>query len=178
MISGIDLEFSKEALKHLTATGGILVGAVLFRLAAGYLVKAIVKKFEDDNPEEDTAVEKRMYTISSIVNNAINIFILVVAMLTIMSEWGLDIGPLLAGAGIIGLAVGFGAQTLVKDVVTGFFILLENSFNVGDDVELSGKVGKVIKMNLRTTVLIDEESNVFTIPNSTIGPIKKMPAKD
>ena len=177
MIFGLDLELSKEALKQVTMTGGIIAGAVIFRLLAGIIVRTVVRKFEDDSPEDDSDVEKRAFTIASIVNSAINVFLLVIAILTIMSEWGIDIGPLLAGAGILGLAIGFGAQELVKDVVTGFFILIENSFNVGDQVEIAGQTGKVLKMNLRTTILIDDEDNVYTISNASINAIKKLPNK-
>jgi small conductance mechanosensitive channel len=82
---------------------------------------------------------------------------------------GIDIGPLLAGAGIVGLAVGFGAQSLVKDVISGFFMLLENQMNVGDVVEIAGKAGLVESMNLRITVIRDFEGKVHIVPNGEIA---------
>jgi len=86
----------------------------------------------------------------------------------VLGEFGIDLKPILAGAGILGLAVGFGAQTLVKDVITGFFILLENQIRVGDTVTAAGCTGVVEAVNLRTTVLRDFDGTTHIIPNSAI----------
>jgi small conductance mechanosensitive channel len=86
----------------------------------------------------------------------------------VLGEFGVDLKPILAGAGILGLAVGFGAQTLVKDVITGFFILLENQIRVGDTVTAAGCTGVVEAVNLRTTVLRDQDGTTHIIPNSAI----------
>ena len=86
----------------------------------------------------------------------------------VLAEFGVDLKPILAGAGILGLAVGFGAQTLVKDVITGFFILLENQIRVGDTVTAAGCTGVVEAVNLRTTVLRDLDGTTHIIPNSAI----------
>ena len=91
----------------------------------------------------------------------------------LFSLWGVDIAPLLAGAGVVGLAIGFGSQALVKDIVTGFFILFENQFNVGDTIEASGKKGRVQAINLRTTIIIGEDETKYIIPNSSITMIAK-----
>ncbi|MGB2696402.1 MAG: mechanosensitive ion channel family protein, partial [Candidatus Zixiibacteriota bacterium] len=89
-------------------------------------------------------------------------------------ELGLDIGPILAGAGILGLAVGFGAQTLVKDVISGFFILMEDQYRVGDVVEVAGIGGLVEQMSLRVTILRDLEGKVHYIPNGSISTATNM----
>ena len=89
----------------------------------------------------------------------------------ILSQWGVNIAPLLAGAGILGLAVGFGTQTLVKDIVTGFFILLEGNYNIGTEIEIAGVKGEVKKINLRTTVLEADKGIIHIIPNSKITDI-------
>jgi small conductance mechanosensitive channel len=94
--------------------------------------------------------------------------LVVVTGMVILRELGFDIGPIIAGAGIVGLAIGFGAQHLVKDVISGFFILLENQYRVGDTVELNGKSGLVESVNLRTTVLRDQEGRVHIVPNGSI----------
>jgi small conductance mechanosensitive channel len=86
----------------------------------------------------------------------------------------MDIGPLIAGAGVAGLAIGFGAQSLVKDVITGFFILLEDQIRVGDVVEAGGVSGLVESMNLRTTVLRDLQGRVHVIPNGEIKVVTNM----
>lgn len=167
-----DIDLGPQITESLIKTGAIIIGALVFRLIAEIVIRAIVRRFEDDNPDEDTLLEKRVYTLSSIIKNTVNIGIIGATILTVMSQWGIDIAPLLAGAGIVGLAIGFGSQAIVRDVVTGFFILLENTYNVGDEVELAGKKGRVEEMNLRTTIIVDEEGNRFTIPNSSISIIQ------
>jgi small-conductance mechanosensitive channel len=100
---------------------------------------------------------------------SIGIFVIVfVAALEILSLLGLNLGPLLASAGIAGLAIGFGAQTLVKDFINGFFILLENQYDIGDNVRIAGVKGIVEDMTLRRTVLRDEDGTVHVVPNSEI----------
>jgi small conductance mechanosensitive channel len=92
-----------------------------------------------------------------------------VSIMLVLSEIGLDLGPILAGAGVVGLAIGFGAQTLVKDLIGGFFILFENQFRVGDVISTSGVAGLVEAITLRTTILRDLEAKVHVIPNGSIG---------
>ncbi|MCX7966204.1 MAG: mechanosensitive ion channel family protein, partial [Syntrophorhabdaceae bacterium] len=92
----------------------------------------------------------------------------------ILKELGINIGPVLAAAGIVGLAVGFGAQSLVKDVIGGFFIILEDQIRVGDVVEIGGKSGLVEKIGLKTTVLRDLSGNVHFVPNGEIKVVTNM----
>ncbi len=117
---------------------------------------------------------KRTQTLARIVETTLRVVILTGALLMILRQVGIEIGPLLAGAGVIGLAVGFGAQSLVKDVIGGFFILLENHMNVGDVVKISGVAGLVESINLRVTVLRDLEGNVHIVPNGEIGVVTNM----
>jgi small conductance mechanosensitive channel len=103
------------------------------------------------------------------VTSSVGIFVIIfVAGLEILSLLGINLGPLLASAGIAGLAIGFGAQTLVKDVINGFFILLENQYDIGDNIRVAGVKGTVEAMNMRSTVLRDEDGTVHIIPNSEI----------
>ena len=103
------------------------------------------------------------------VTSGVGIFVIIfVAGLEILSLLGINLGPLLASAGIAGLAIGFGAQTLVKDVINGFFILLENQYDIGDNIRVAGVKGTVEAMNMRSTVLRDEDGTVHIIPNSEI----------
>src|SRR5437588_6665764 len=90
------------------------------------------------------------------------------AVLQAVPLFGLNLGPLLASAGIAGLAIGFGAQTLVKDVINGFFILLENQYDIGDNIRVAGVKGTVEAMNMRSTSLRDEDGTIHIIPNSEI----------
>lgn len=96
------------------------------------------------------------------------VVILFVCLLEVLSLLGLNLGPLLASAGIVGLAVGFGAQTLVHDVINGFFILLDDQFDLGDSIRIAGVKGTVEQMTLRRTVLRDDDGTLHTVPNSQI----------
>ena len=103
------------------------------------------------------------------VTSSVGIFVIIfVAGLEILSLLGINLSPLLASAGIAGLAIGFGAQTLVKDVINGFFILLENQYDIGDNIRVAGVKGTVEAMNMRSTVLRDEDGTIHIIPNSEI----------
>ncbi len=101
-------------------------------------------------------------------------FILFLTALSVLETIGIDMKPLLASAGVAGLAIGFGAQTLVKDVINGFFILIENQYEVGDNVKIGGVQGAVELMTLRRTVLRDADGTVHVIPNSTISVVSNM----
>ena len=112
--------------------------------------------------------ENRSKTLSAIIASTLGIILVVVALFMILSELGIDIGPLLAGAGVIGIAVGFGAQSLIKDLLGGMFILIEDQYNKGDVVKIAGIAGLVEEVNLRRTVLRDLEGIVHSIPNGQI----------
>jgi small conductance mechanosensitive channel len=99
----------------------------------------------------------------------VGVFVIIfVAALTVLPLLGLNLGPLLASAGIAGLAIGFGAQTLVHDFINGFYILLENQYDIGDTVRIAGVKGAVEEMSLRRTVLRDDDGTLHTVPNSQI----------
>jgi len=112
--------------------------------------------------------ENRSKTLSAIIASTLGIIILLVALFMILSELGVDIAPLLAGAGVIGIAVGFGAQSLIKDLLGGIFVLLEDQYNKGDVVQIAGISGLVEEVNLRRTVLRDLDGIVHTISNGQI----------
>ena len=111
---------------------------------------------------------RQVKTLVGVVHSVGAFAIFFVAALQILSQLGFNLGPLLASAGIAGLAIGFGAQALVKDVINGFFILLENQYDIGDTVRAAGVRGSVEDMSLRRTVLRDDDGTVHTIPNSEI----------
>ena len=153
----------------------ILVVAVLaFRLVRGF-VHGIFKALLDREVREGAAQElttleltKRMETLDSLGVNVLQFFIVVIAGLMILDLLGLDIGPAVAGLGIVGIAVGFGAQSLVKDYFNGALILIENQYGKGDVVRVGGVEGTVEDLTLRRTTLRDFEGNVHTVPNSAI----------
>jgi small conductance mechanosensitive channel len=132
------------------------------------LISVVVKQ------KEDPEFQKRTQTLGSIMRYVLMIAILIVAAITVLKELGVEIAPVLAAAGIVGLAVGFGAQSLVKDVISGFFILLEDQIRVGDVVQIAGKGGLVEKINLKTTILRDLAGNVHYVPNGHIDVVTNM----
>ncbi len=158
-------------------THGLRILVILFlawvaiRLAKG-ISRRMVKFFVQQR--EEMEFQKRAQTVGEVVRYAMMVAIVVVASMTVLREIGINIGPILAAAGIVGLAVGFGAQSLVKDVISGFFILMEDQIRVGDVVQIAGKGGLVEKVNLRTTVLRDASGNVHYIPNGQIDVVTNM----
>jgi len=168
------MPFSLDSIIRWLLTHGIKIGLILLgAFIAHRIIKVIVRKFETSVRKEGTVVatemEKRAKTLARIIQTALLGVILVIAFMMIIKELGLDIGPIIAGAGILGLAVGFGAQTLVKDVISGFFILLEDQYRVGDVVQIAGIGGLVEHMSLRVTILRDLEGKVHYVPNGSVA---------
>lgn len=153
--------------------------AVVWLLAWGawVVVRIIARRIElavDDGDDTTlTAAEKRGQTIAQLLRSVGRVVIVVIGLLMTLSLF-IDIAPLLAGAGILGLAVSFGAQSLVKDVISGFFILFENQFAIGDVIEVAGKSGVVEGMTLRVTQLRDLEGRVHVVPNGQIAVVTNM----
>lgn len=117
---------------------------------------------------------QQIQTLAAVINSIGTFVILFVVTLQILPLLGLNLGPVLASAGIAGLAIGFGAQTLVKDFINGFFVLLEDQYNIGDTVRLAGVKGTVENMTLRRTELRDDDGTVHIIPNSQVQIVSNM----
>src|SRR5213596_348849 len=113
-------------------------------------------------------IEQRTETLRYIIRSVSRGILVVILALTVSSELGFDIAPILASAGIAGLAVGFGAQSLVKDVISGFFVLFEDQYGVGDVAKIGDFTGVVERMTLRATVLRNLEGQVYVVPNGNI----------
>jgi small conductance mechanosensitive channel len=152
----------------------VLVAFVAMRLVR-VSIHSVVKTLLDREATEGTAQElsaielkKRMDTLDELGARAIQAFIAIIAGLMVLGKLGLDIGPAVAGLGVIGIAVGFGAQALVRDYLTGALILIENQFSKGDVVRLAGAAGTVEDFTLRRTTLRDLDGVVHTIPNGEI----------
>jgi small conductance mechanosensitive channel len=122
----------------------------------------------------DDEYKKRADTLSAVILYLIGATIITVAVLMILATLKIEIGPVLAAAGVVGLAVGFGAQHLVQDVISGFFILLDDEIRVGDVVDIAGKGGLVERLNLRMVVLRDLAGNVHYIRNGKIDIVTNM----
>lgn len=145
----------------------VLIAYGLRRITVFY-----VQRFEDEVTAGATIGEleqnKRARTLGSIINKVVTGLIVGIAAVLIMNEVGLNVAPILTGAGIAGIAVGFGAQTLVRDVLSGFFLILEDQVRVGDIAEINGTTGLVEQINVRTIVLRDIRGTVHVIPNGAI----------
>lgn len=144
---------------------------VILTWIARRILKIAISRFEKSLEQKGvvaTEREKRSKTLSGIISTTISAIIYTVALMMIITECGVDIAPLIAGAGIAGLAIGFGAQSLVKDVISGFFLIMEDQIRVGDVANVAGVGGLVESINLRTTRLRDVEGKVHIIPNGSI----------
>ncbi|MEA2113581.1 MAG: mechanosensitive ion channel [Patescibacteria group bacterium] len=148
----------------------VLIIALFFlgRVVLRMIVKRFVLLVDDGDDAHTSQKEKRAETLGHIIVTTGNIVIYVVILLMALSLFGVNIAPILAGAGVVGLAIGFGAQSLVKDFVSGLFILVENQYGIGDKVKIGSFEGKVVKITMRSTALRDDEGKTFYISNGLI----------
>ena len=155
---------------HGLRMGGVVVVATILGLLLGEFVPLIIRRTVargmEGQPQEE--IDKRAQTLSSALAAAGQVVVLLVAGFMVLSELGLNIGPILAGAGVAGIAIGFGAQSLVKDIIAGVFVLLENQYRVGDVVKIADVQGLVEDINLRRTVLRDMDGAVHVVPNGEV----------
>jgi small conductance mechanosensitive channel len=131
------------------------------------VARRIIATVDDGDDSTMTSAEKRGHTVAQLVRSVARVVILAIASLLTIAQF-FSIGPLLAAGGILGLAVSFGAQSLVKDIIAGFFVLVENQFAVGDVIEAAGKSGTVERMTLRVVMLRDLRGVLHVIPNGQI----------
>ena len=167
------------------AAGAWLIGAglriVVIAIAAYVVVRigwAAARRFEREM-SRGTGLDgiertKRAQTVGRLLQKTLSIVVAVMAGLMILRELDIDITPVLTGAGIAGLAIGFGAQTLVRDVISGFFLILEDQVRVGDVAVVNGQGGLVEQVNLRTIVLRDESGTVHIFPNGEVKTLANM----
>ncbi len=153
---------------RIAAIVGVAVALdyALHRLIPRALRLTVERQMKEREEEE---IQQRVDTLSSVFTAGGRVIIVLVTLLTLMPLAGISIGPLLAGVGILGLAVGFGAQSLVKDVISGLFILLDNQYSKGDVVTVAGISGLVEDVGIRRTVLRDLDGIVHYIPNGEIA---------
>ncbi|HPU30728.1 MAG TPA: mechanosensitive ion channel family protein [Syntrophorhabdaceae bacterium] len=168
--------FFKKGAEWLLSNGLRILFIVLFTWFFLKLKKKVTERFITFllQKKEDAEFQKRTQTLVTIIRYALTAVILAVASMMILKELGINIEPVLAAAGILGVALGFGAQSLVKDILSGFFIILEDQIRVGDVVEIGGKSGLVEKIGLKTTVLRDLAGNVHFVPNGEIKVVTNM----
>jgi small conductance mechanosensitive channel len=139
---------------------------LMFQYLIPRFVRRTVSTRMKDKPGAE--IQKRTRTLSRVLRKTVGILVGIMIVFTILDEIGINIGPALAGLGVVGIAVGFGAQSLVKDVINGLFILMENQFGIGDVVKVGDIKGLVEEVNLRRTILRDIDGAVHYIPNGEI----------
>jgi small conductance mechanosensitive channel len=146
----------------------VIVGYFVLILFIKYLTRKFVRLAEDEDRTTRSEREKRADTISGIINASARVFFAIIALFMILREFGINITPLLTGAGVAGVAIGFGAQSLIRDFLHGFFILAEDQFRVGDVVKIGDHAGLVERISMRVTRLRSLDGTVHIVPNGQI----------
>lgn len=154
----------------LIAAGAWILNKILCRIIIRAVRIAVVR---DKNMTEE-AERQREDTLIRIFTGATRIVIIILAVLMILQEAGIKIGPILAGAGIAGVAIGFGGQYLIKDIITGLFLIIENQYRIGDVVNINSTGGTVQDISLRKTTLRDLDGTVHHIPHGTITQVSNL----
>jgi small-conductance mechanosensitive channel len=150
---------------------GIIVVAVVIYFLLRRLIPSILRRMVTARMrgQDEDEIKQRVDTLSRVLVGVGAVVIGIIVLLTILAEVGVSIAPALAGMGVVGIAIGFGAQSLIKDFLSGIFILVENQYSVGDVVQIAGITGIVEEINLRRTVLRDLDGIVHSVPNGEIS---------
>ena len=167
---------ASETGRTVIGTLASIVAIALIAVIVLEVVSTLVDRYLTQIDETGALVERsqRARTLLPLARNALRAVVGVIAALMILSEIGLDIAPVLAGVGVAGLAIGFGAQTMVRDIITGLFILLEDSVAVGDVVTAGGHTGTVEAITIRTIRMRDLQGHVHTVPFSSVDTVSNM----
>lgn len=168
MVNNLSSFLTVENLFHIAT---LLVIALFARLLVALFLDGMVRKLAANT------ARPRVKTLSSIVAGILTTVIWLLTLLFLLKEIGFDTTPLLASAGIVGISIAFGAQTLVKDWISGFFLLIEDQFREGEIIEIAGKKGEVEKTAHRTVVIKEKDGQVTTIPYSAITTVTNFSRK-
>ncbi len=168
-----DTRLGQRILRSTITIGLLLIGSIV----AWEVVSAMIERFLASTDRNGTRIERsaRVRTLLPLLRNAFLVVLVTMVSLITLSELGVNIAPLLAGAGVVGLAVGFGSQTLVKDIITGLFILFEDSISIGDVVDVGGGHSGVVEaISIRSIRLRDGSGAVHTVPFNSVSTVKNM----
>ena len=159
----------------LSAIVIVLVADFLWRLARALIDRKLTSAAPADNLEVEEARRRaRLRTLLPILRNVLMVVVMTVAAMMVLSALGVEIGPLIAGAGVVGVAVGFGAQTVVKDVISGVFYLLDDAFRIGEYIQSGSYKGTVESFSLRSVKLRHHRGPLFTVPFGELGAVQNM----
>jgi moderate conductance mechanosensitive channel len=171
VVRWLSSEAGRAVLRHLVTVSLVLALTLVLWESINL---AIERSVADRDAEGNPRLSSRTLTLLNIIRHVVLVFLGLMALFVILADLGVNITPLLAGAGVIGLAIGFGSQKLVQDIITGMFVLFSDTMRVGDVVEVSGRAGMVEAVTLRTVVLRDYGGNVHTIPYSAIDTVTNL----
>ena len=152
--------------------GAVIVGWVIILVFRGFLGRwsnRVEAQYATSDDHEAREQGQRLITLTSVISLVLSIVVWVVVILTVMAVWGVPMAPLVTVGATLGVAVGFGAQDFVKDMIGGFFVLVEDQYSVDDVVQLAGVSGTVEAITLRTTVLRDLDGNRHHVPNGQVA---------
>ncbi|WP_287128683.1 mechanosensitive ion channel family protein [Candidatus Cyanaurora vandensis] len=147
----------------------LLVGSYLLLRGIDFALDRLRAYADDKDPAHVSDAEKRVEKINIILRSASRVIIVAIVVVNILEILGINIGPLLTGAGVVGVVIGFGAQSLVRDLLAGLFVVFEDQYRLGDVVRVDALTGTVERMGLRTTILRDLNGSVHIIPNGSIS---------
>lgn len=158
---------------EVLGTIAVVIGALVILWAVKRSIQRwsdrLDRRYMDSHDHSDRERGQRLVTLTSVMQMLLKLVVWAIVILTVMGIWGIPMSPFIAVAATLGIAVGFGAQDLVKDVIAGFFILVEDQFGIGDVVSIAGVSGTVEAIKLRTTVLRDLNGNAHHVPNGQIA---------
>mgnify|MGYP000315439935 CR=1 FL=1 len=161
-------------LFHWLMTKGLVILVIIVVMYVGFLIlQRLIKRLQSyiEKTFPDQGQVQRVQTLTNVFGDFVWVLMAGIGLMTILSQLGIDLAPFLVAAGVGGIAIGFGAQSLVKDVISGFFLLLEDQIRVGDVVMIADVSGLVEDVGLRTIVLRDDAGNVHIVPNGTINTV-------
>lgn len=161
-------------MDHALKVVGIIIVTLLVQHFSGRIIDRLIRRFIRQGSQTKLAEEKREDTLIQVLNGSAYIVIWLIALMMILSELGIAIGPLLAAAGIAGLAFGFGGQYLIRDLISGLFIILENQYRTGDVVCFDKTCGLVEKITLRMTTLRDLNGTVHHVPHGEVQTVSNL----
>lgn len=163
-------EFFEKHFIKLIYTGVVILVSISIVLFFRFIISRFLKRKRHHN--------RRAITMAKLLNSITQYTVLILGILAVLSVWGIDIKPFLAGAGILGLALGFGAQDLVKDIVSGFFIIIDNYYDVGDIIDIRGFKGEVIEIGLKSTRVVNWKGELKVFSNRDINEVINFSKRD
>lgn len=170
--------FFSSGIKILLILFFAWLGTRFGQIFISKLIKILAKESSKIKGIIDGKVlSQREATLRGVFNSLLKLSVWTIAILTVLPEFGINLGPLLASLGLAGFALGFGARNLIQDYLSGLFILIEDQYRVGEEIKISGIQGKVIEFNLRRTVLEDSEGKIHFIPNGQIKQVTNFSRK-